>query len=249
MKRVEKILNSKGKKLIGWDEILDGGISPDATVMNWRGMAKGSKAANAGHDVIMTPTSFAYLDFTQGDPTIDPPIYERLRLKKTYSFEPVPNDADPKHILGGQGNLWTEQIPNLRYAEYMTYPRGWALAETFWSPAVTKNWENFVKRVENQFQRSDVADRNYSMAIYDAIVRTTLKGEKLWVILESEVPDLDIFYTTDETMPDSHSEKYTKSFELPDGPLNLRVITYRNSKPIGHLITLTVDALKKRTKF
>jgi hexosaminidase len=248
MKRVEKILTSKGKKLIGWDEILDGGISSGATVMCWHGMSRGVKAAQLGHDVVMTPTSFAYLNFTQGDPTIDPPIYEQLRLNKTYSFEPLPKDADPTHILGGQGNLWTEQIPTLRYAEYMTYPRAWALAETFWSPSEKKNWGNFIARVENQFERSDAADRNYSIAIYDAIVRTTLKDGKLWVILESEVPDLEIFFTTDETMPDSHSEKYIKSFELPDGPLNLRVITYRNGKPIGHLVTLSVDDLKKRTK-
>ena len=239
-------MNAKGKKLIGWDEILEGGLSPDAIVMSWHAMAVGIKAAKMGHGVVMTPSAYTYLDYTQGDPTIDPPIYEHLRLNMTYSFEPAPDGADPKYILGGQGNLWTEQVPTLRYAEYMTYPRAWALAETFWLPGEKKNWENFVKRVENQFNRSDVADRNYSHAIYDAIVRTSLKDGKLRLTMESEVPDLDIFYTIDETMPDSHSEKYIRPVEMPDGPITLRVITYRNGKPIGHLITLRLEELKKR---
>ena len=132
--RLEKMLKAKGKKLLGWDEILEGGISPEATVMSWRGIKGGIQAAKLGHDVVMSPTTFAYLDYTQGDPTVDPPIYDSLRLAKSYSFEPVPEGVDPKYILGGQGNLWTEQVPTLRYAQYMTYPRGWALAEVFWSP-------------------------------------------------------------------------------------------------------------------
>jgi hexosaminidase len=248
MNRVEKILNAKGKKLIGWDEILEGGISPGATVMSWRGMEGGIEAAKMGHDVVMTPTTFAYLDYTQGDPTIDPPIYAYLRLNRTYSFEPVPDEVDGKYILGGQGNLWTEQIPTLRYAEYMTYPRAWALAETFWSPKEKKNWENFIKRVETQFCRSDVADQNYSRAIYDPVIRTTMKGSKLWLVMESEVPDLDICYSIDDTMPDDHSAKYTEPVELPDAPITLRVVAYRGDKPMGHLITLNLKELKERSR-
>jgi hexosaminidase len=248
MNRVEKILNAKGKKLIGWDEILDGGISPGATVMSWRGMAGGIKAAKMGHDVVMTPTTFTYLDYTQGDPTVDPPIYASLRLKTTYSFEPVPADVDPKYILGGQGNLWTEHIPSLRSAEYMTYPRAWALAEVFWSPHEIKQWNGFIKRVENQFKRSDIGDKNYSRAIYDPIIRSSRKEGKLWLIIESEVPDLDIYYSIDETMPDDHSLKYSGPVELPDGPIVLRVISWRNGKPLGHLITLALDQLRRRSR-
>ena len=120
--------------------------------MSWRGIKGGIEAAQLGHDVVMTPTTFAYLDYTQGDPTVDPPIYANLRMKKCYSFNPVPEGVDAKYILGGQGNLWTEQIATLRHADYMTYPRGWALAEVFWTPDEKKNWDNFVQRVENQFQ-------------------------------------------------------------------------------------------------
>jgi hexosaminidase len=246
MNRVEGILKAKGKKLLGWDEILEGGISPEATVMSWRGVKGGIEAAQMGHDVVMTPTTFAYLDYTQGDPTVDPPIYAHLRCKKSYSFEPVPEGVDPKYILGGQGNLWTEQIPTLRYAEYMTWPRGWALSEVYWSPKEKKNWENFATRMEAHFERADVAGINYSRAVYDAIVKTSMKDGKLWLEMESEMPGLDIYYSIDETMPDDHSAKYSAPFELPEGPITLRVQTYRGDKPIGHLITLSRKQLEQR---
>ncbi|GAA4469573.1 family 20 glycosylhydrolase [Nibrella saemangeumensis] len=246
MNRVEGILKTKGKRLLGWDEILEGGISPDATVMSWRGVKGGIEAAHMGHDVVMTPTTFAYLDYQQGEASIEPPLYAGLRMKKSYSFDPVPEGVDAKHILGGQGNLWTEQIPTLRYAEYMTYPRAWALSEVYWSPKEVKNWDNFARRVEKHFDRADAANVNYSRAMYDAIVRTTMKGDKLMLQLESEMPGLDIYYSLDDTMPDNQSTKYTQPVELPDGPITLRVITYRDNKPIGHLITLKRNELRAR---
>ncbi len=116
-KRVEKIVESKGKKFMGWDEILEGGLAPSAVVMSWRGMKGGIEAAKMKHDVVMTPTTFAYLDYMQGDPIIEPHIYASLSLKKAYSFEPVPEGVDPKYILGGQGNLWSEQLYTFRHAE------------------------------------------------------------------------------------------------------------------------------------
>jgi len=246
MKRVEGILKAKAKKLIGWDEILEGGIAPEATVMSWRGIKGGIEAAKLGHDVVMTPTTFAYLDYLQGEPTIEPPIYATLRLNKCYSFEPVPEGVDAKYILGGQGNLWTEQIVTLHHAEYMTWPRGWALSEDFWSPKESKNWVNFVQRVENQFARADIAGVNYSPAIYDAILNVNKKDGKVMLEMDTEVPGLDIFYTLDGAMPNSYATKYSNPVELPEGPVTLRMITYRNGKPIGHLITLKPEELKKR---
>ncbi len=248
MGRVEKILQSKGKKLLGWDEILEGGISPGATVMSWRGIKGGIEAAQMGHDVVMTPTTFAYLDYNQGDATIDPPIYAGLRVSKSYSFEPVPNGVDAKYILGGQGNLWTEQVPTLRHAQYMIFPRAWALADVYWSPKASKNWDNFAKRMEAHFERADVAEINYSKAVYDAIIKTSMKDGKLMLELGSELSDLDIFYTIDDTMPDQYSTKYSQPITIPDGPVNLRVITYRQGKPIGHLITLKREQMEKRAK-
>ena len=246
MKRVEGILKAKGKKMIGWDEILEGGVAPEATVMSWRGIKGGIEAAKMGHDVIMTPTTFAYLDFQQGEQTVEPSMYANLRLSKCYSYEPVPEGVDAKYILGGQGNLWTEQIVTLRHAEYMTWPRGWALAEDFWSPKETKNWTGFIQRVEKQFDRAEIAGVNYSPAIYDAIINVKGKDGKMTVEMDSEVPGLDIYYTIDGGMPNKYSLKYTNPFEIPDGPVTLRVVTCRNGKSIGHLITLKAEDLKRR---
>jgi hexosaminidase len=246
MNRMEKILKAKGKKLLGWDEILEGGISPEATVMSWRGVKGGIEAAQAGHDVVMTPTTFAYLDYNQGDQTVDPPMYASLRAKKSYSFEPVPDGVNAKYILGGQGNLWTEQIPNLRAAQYMIYPRAWGLAEVYWSPKEKKDWNNFSRRMETHFTRADAADINYSRAVYDAIIKTSFRNNTLILEMEKELSDLEIYYTIDDTMPDDHSLRYNTPVELPDGPITLRTITYRSGKPIGHLITLKRDELQKR---
>lgn len=246
MKKVETILKSKGKKLIGWDEILEGGVAPEATVMSWRGIKGGIEAAKMGHDVVMTPTTFAYLDYQQGESTIEPPIYANLRLSKCYSFDPVPEGVDAKFILGGQGNLWTEQVVTMHHAEYMTWPRGWALAEDFWSPNALKNWAGFILRVEKQFDRADVEGINYSTAIYDAIINITKKEGKMTVDMDSELPGLDIYYTIDGAMPNMYSPKYTKPVEIPDGPITIRVVTYRNGKQIGHLISLNPEELKKR---
>jgi len=246
MNRLESILKVKGKKLLGWDEILEGGISPEATVMSWRNIKSGIEASQMSHYVIMTPVNYTYLDYQQGEQTIEPPLYAGLRLNTCYSFEPVPEGAVGKYILGGQGNLWTEQVPTLRHAEYMTWPRGWALAEVFWSPKETKNWGNFVQRVEAQFARNEIEGVNYSRAVYDPIISTRIQNGKMILEMESEIPGLDIYYTIDDAMPDNYTAKYSKPVELPDGPITLRVITYRNGKPIGHLITLKPEDLKKR---
>jgi len=247
MGRVQKILNAKGKKLLGWDEILEGGVNPDAAVMSWRGMEAGIEASNAGHNVVMTPTTYAYLDYNQGDQTIDPPIYAGLRLSKSYSFEPVPEGANAKYILGGQGNLWTEQIETLKHAEYMIYPRAWALADVFWSPKEAKNYNNFVKRMEDHFSRSDVAGVNYAKAVYDPIVKTKRQDGKMMLVIESEIPDADVYYTMDGSMPNKlYSNKYSMPVEIPAGPVTVRVQGYRNGELSGHLITLTPDEVKRR---
>lgn len=246
MKRVEQILKSKGKKLIGWDEILEGGLGPEAAVMSWRSIQGGIEAAKMAHYVVMSPTQFAYLDYQQGEQTIEAPMYASLRLKKCYNFNPVPEGVESKYILGGQGNLWTEQIPHIKYAEYMTWPRALALAEVYWSPEKQKNWNDFVHRVESHMERFDIAGVNYSKAIYDPIINTTIRDGKMTLELESEAPDVDIRYTLDGTMPGIYSPKYTGVVDVPEGPVSLRVMTYRGNQPMGHLIILKPEELKKR---
>jgi hexosaminidase len=128
----------------------------------------------------------------------------------------------------------------------MTWPRGWALAEDFWSPNASKNWANFIQRVEKQFDRADVEGVNYSHAIYDAIVKVSENDGKMILNLDSEVPGLDIFYTVDGAMPNIYSPKYSRPVEIPDGPVTVRVVTYRDGKQLGHLITLNPEQLKMR---
>ena len=246
-KRVEKIVESKGKKFMGWDEILEGGLAPNAVVMSWRGMQGGLQAAKMGHDVVMSPTTFAYLDYMQGDPAIEPHIYATLRLKKTYEFEPVPDSVNPKFIKGGQANLWTEQVYNMRHAEYMTWPRAFAIAEDLWSPKENKNWDNFVTRVEKHFARYDEAQIKYSPSMYDPIINASESPDKKIIVeLSTEINGLDIYYTFDNSFPDNFYPKYTEPLIVPDDAVQLKLTTYRNGKPIGRMITVPVTELKEK---
>jgi hexosaminidase len=154
IKRIEKFVLSKNRRLIGWDEILDGGLAPEATVMSWRGMEGGLAAARQGHDVVMTPGSHCYFNSYQGRPEFEPPAGGGyLTLGKVYSFEPVPDSLTVQqaaHILGGQACLWTEFIADPPQAEYMILPRLAAMAEVLWSPTDRRDQEHFFSRIESQ---------------------------------------------------------------------------------------------------
>lgn len=245
-KRVEKIVESKGKKFMGWDEILEGGISPTAAVMSWRGMKGGIEAAKSGHEVVMSPTDFAYLDYMQGDAAIEAKVYSTLRLSKAYQFEPVPDSVDAKLIKGGQANLWTEQVYTTRKLEYMTWPRGFAIAETLWSPKAVKNWDNFSGRVEKQFPRLDVAEVNYAPSMYDPIIRVSRVDSLPVVTLATEIKGLDIYYSFDNSFPDRFYPKYTNPLIVPKEAAQLKLITYRGKEPIGRMMSITVADLNSR---
>ncbi len=246
-KRVEKIVESKGKKFMGWDEILEGGLAPNAVVMSWRGMEGGIKAAKMGHDVVMSPTDFAYIDYMQGDSAIEPHIYATLRLKKSYQFEPLPDGVDPKYIKGGQANLWTEQVYNMRHAEYMTWPRAFAIAEDVWSQKENKNWNNFVTRVEKHFARYDVAQIKYAPSMYDPIINASESPDKKLILeLSTEIDGLDIYYTFDNSFPDNFYPKYTEPVIVPEDAVQVKLITYRDGKPIGRMMTVSVGELKAK---
>jgi hexosaminidase len=247
VKRMQKIINSKGKKMMGWDEILQGGLTGDAVVMSWQGVKGGIEAAKQGHKVVMSPNDYNYIDYYQGEPTAEGKVYRGLRMKTTYGYEPVPAGIDPSLILGNQANQWTEQLQTMRKVQYMTWPRGLAVAETNWSPAEKKNWNSFTKKVEAQFDKLDAAEVVYAKSMYDPIVTTQLntKGEYI-VKMEGEVDGLDIYYTIDDQMPDKYSDKYTAPFVLPTDVLSVRIISYRDGKPIGKFLNIPVTSLKGR---
>ena len=247
VKRVERIINSKGKKMIGWDEILDGGLAPNAAVMSWRGMKGGIEAAKQGHEVVMSPTDFAYIDYMQGDASIEPPVYATLRLKKAYQFEPLPDGVDAKLIKGGQANLWTEQVYNTRHMQYMTWPRAFAIAEALWSPKEKRNWEFFSKRVESHFRRLDMAEIKYGPSIYDPIITATKKDTATVVVkLETEIEGLSIHYSFDNSFPDNFYPAYKEPLTVPKDASFMKMITYRDKEPIGRLMVIPVTELKKR---
>ncbi|GHN00784.1 hypothetical protein WSM22_22730 [Cytophagales bacterium WSM2-2] len=247
VKRMEKIIQSKGKKMIGWDEILEGGLTGNATVMSWRGMKGGIEAAHLGHPVIMSPSTNVYLDLRQGDAITEPPVYATVRLTQSYEFEPVPNGVDAKLVLGGQANLWTERIISWRSLQYMVYPRSWAIAETLWSPKENKNWDSFITKTEKHFERFDVAEMKYATTLYDCVFNPKKDDKgKLQIELSTEVKGLDIYFTFDETNPDKFYPKYVSPLSVPKDAVTLKVITYRNGKQIGKQINMPIDELKKR---
>jgi len=218
VKKIEKYLNGKGKRLIGWDEILEGGIAPEATVMSWRGVKGGIESAEQGHDVIMCPGSHCYFDHYQADPDFEPEaIGGYLPLKKVYAFNPVPNELsdDKAHfVLGGQGNVWTEFIFTPEHAEYMALPRMTALAEVLWTPKDEQNWNDFQKRLITQFKRFDAMGVNYSKGTFKIDVKVAKRQDgNFRVALEGEQL-LPIYYTLDGTVPNQNSPVYSSPFEI-----------------------------------
>lgn len=247
VKKLEKLIISKGKKMIGWDEILEGGLAPEATVMSWRGMKGGIDAAKMGHEVIMTPILITYLSRRQGDPSIEPFGPGILRLSTCYNFEPVPDSVDAKYILGGQASLWTEHIANDRHAEYMTWPRAMAIAEVLWSPKEKRNLPDFMQRVEQQFPYLDAQQIRYAQSIYDPII-TGVKGadDSLKIELATEMPGLDLYYTFDGSNPDNFYPKYSGTpIDIPKGATEIRVVSYRHGVVMGRQVNYMLDLLKK----
>jgi hexosaminidase len=170
IQRIEKFLLSKGRRIIGWDEILEGGLAPEATVMSWRGTSGGIAAARQRHDVIMTPSTYVYLDYYQCEPEGQPlAIGGYLPLEKVYSYDPMPAELTPeeqKYILGVQGNLWSEYLSTPEQMEYMAYPRMFAIAETGWTPGRLKDFEDFLARLEVLKKRYDAIGINYFKGEY-----------------------------------------------------------------------------------
>ena len=202
IKRIEKFVNSKGRAIIGWDEILEGGVAPNATVMSWRGTKGGIEAAKQKHNVIMTPNTYYYLDYYQANPAKEPlAIGGYLPIEKVYEYNPTAelSPEEQKYILGVQGNVWTEYMPNPQQVEYMTFPRATAIAEVAWVPSGGKNFEDFATRLKEHVKRLDYLKVNYSKRILDVKAVTQFNNQgQLQVRLEKLDSDSKIYYTLDE---------------------------------------------------
>lgn len=213
MTRIEKFLNSKGRRIIGWDEILEGDVAPNATVMSWRGASGGIKAAQMGHDVIMTPNTYCYFDYYQTADTKDEPlgIGGYVPIEKVYSLDPTfdLNEEQKKHIIGAQANLWTEYIATTEHVEYMVLPRMAALAEVQWTQPEKKDFKDFTTRLASLMKFYQRDGFNYAKHVFDLKVDFTPDvAKKAVVVTLSTIDDAPIYYTLDGTEPTTASLKY-----------------------------------------
>lgn len=238
IRRIENFLLTKNKRIIGWDEILEGGLAPNATVMSWRGVEGGIAAAKQHHDVVMTPSPFMYLDYYQGDPALEPvAIGGLLTLEKVYSYEPVPAQLsayEAKFIKGVQGNVWTEFIHSPEKADYMTFPRAAAIAEVGWTPPGLKDWNDFKRRMETQYRRYDAMGMNYAKSAYHVQQEVTIDSvaKTATVSFKTDSYDPQIYYTLDGKAPTLKSLKYTSPFKVKN-PLSIRAASFKNENQIG----------------
>ncbi|RPE09436.1 beta-N-acetylhexosaminidase [Chitinophaga lutea] len=228
IQRMEKFLNSKGRKIIGWDEILEGGLAPDATVMSWRGEAGGIAAAQQKHDVIMTPNTYLYLDYLQGSSATEPlGIGGFLPLERVYSYEPYPaslSASEKQYIKGVQGNVWSEYIPDGKTADYFTYPRALALAEISWSPADKKNYSRFTGALPQRL--AALQARGVSFRIPESPgedVQVLADNGSVTADLTPAVAGAKVYYTTDGTIPSTGSALFTKALTISQ-PMTLKYV-------------------------
>ncbi len=233
VRRIEKFLNSRGRRLIGWDEILEGGLAPNATVQSWRGMNGAVKAASAGHDVISSPTSHCYLDYAQQRADGEPTFMGYIDLETCYAFEPTPSELSPeqaRHVLGLEGNMWTEHAPQER-VDYQVFPRLSALAEVGWSPKEKRDWPDFSARLATHLRRLDALGVTYFQPAPTCGTSARVFPDSIEVVLSGRPPDGTIVYTLDGTDPDAASACYTTPLRLTEST----VVTTRGLRPGGGL--------------
>lgn len=250
IRQMDQYLQSKGRKLIGWDEILEGGLTPGATVMSWRGEAGGIKAANSGHDVIMTPGSHLYFDAYQTDPRTQPEaIGGYLTLERVYSYDPVPEaiTTDKKHhILGAQANIWTEHVPTTEHVEYMVFPRALALSEVNWTSPEEKSWPDFQNRLQAHYKLLQDLNVHYYRPSYNvtySVVYDSLLHKNRVTLATEQRAQQNIRYTLDGGDPGLDSPTYTGPFLL-DRSARVKARYFLDAIPIGPLLTFDTDLHK-----
>lgn len=245
IKRIEKFINSKGKKLIGWDEILEGGLAPDATVMSWRGVKGGIEAVKHGHDAIMTPVSHCYFDYYQGPPEFEPAAGGSVTsVSKVYTFDPVVDgltEEEAKHVLGGQANLWAEHIPTESHSQYMLFPRLTALSETVWSTKASRNWDDFSIRLKSMMKRYELLDINFAKSAYiiNSKVKADVENKSVALSLQNEFIKSDIRYTLNDDELNTNSKKFTAPIEINKKTI-VKASLFENNKAVGRTFLDTI---------
>jgi hexosaminidase len=239
IRRIGKFLQDHGKRLIGWDEILEGGLGPNAIVMSWRGIQGGIDAAKAGHEVIMTPTSTCYFDYRQGLTGEPTPVGDYLPLDSVYAYDPIPDSLtqeEAAHILGAQGNVWTEWMTDTKYMEYMAFPRACALSEVVWSPAGARNFRDFSERMASQYAHLLASGINVRIPPPGGFEGDHAVLRDTTVSLINPVPGAIVRYTLDGTEPTEASPVPPGSIRI-DTDVVLKARTYLPGGVASHVAT------------
>ncbi|MBK3518095.1 glycoside hydrolase family 20 protein [Carboxylicivirga marina] len=251
--RVEQFLSANNRTLIGWDEILEGGLAPNATVMSWRGFKGGIEAANSGHNVIMSPTSHCYFDYYQGPIDTEPVAFNGfIPLKKVYEFDPIPaelSEENARFILGGQGNLWTEKVPDKAHMQYMTFPRMAAMAEVLWTSEQSRDWDSFSQRLKAMTLSYDVMGLNYAKSMYTVQFESIFdeKAKTIGLQLFTEMPGTEIYYSTDGSEPSVTANKYDKAIHI-DSSVEIKASTFVDGAKVGITSGVNFDIHKATAK-
>lgn len=257
IRKMESFISSKGRKLLGWDEILEGGLAPGSTVMSWRGEKGGIEAARMDHDVIMTPGAYCYFDHYQQDPVTQPEaIGGYLPLEKVYAYNPVPAELETDkqhHVLGAQANLWTEYIPTDEHRDYMIFPRIIALSEVVWSDVSKKNWEDFLSRLYYHYGLLQAKNINYCRPADKVDIKPdiNISNGSARITLSTEQYKPEIRYTLDGSEPTGTSTLYESPFDIK-GTQQVRAAIFRNHKAVQKPDTLLLDfhkALGKKVTY
>jgi hexosaminidase len=241
--RIEKFLNDKGRRLIGWDEILEGGLAPNATVQSWRGMDGAVTAAKSGHGVIASPTSHCYLDYAQEEAPGEMLIMGFLPIETVYSFEPTPAGLTPEqalHVLGAEGNIWTEHAPQAR-VDHQVFPRLCALAEVTWSPKAARKWDDFDRRMRVHYRRLDAMGVTYFIPVPKFRTANTAFTDEIEIAFEPPFMEGEIRFTTDGEEPTLTSTKYSDPLRLTEAT----VVKARNYLRDGRTSDVTVRRFRK----
>ncbi|WP_194269705.1 family 20 glycosylhydrolase [Stenotrophomonas sp. MYb238] len=251
VKRIETFLVAHDRRLIGWDEILEGGLPPEATVMSWRGMKGAVEAAREGHDVVLSPSDITYINRMQSEEADEPPGHDSpISLEKIYAFEPVPPELDAgqaRHVLGTQANLWTEHVRTEPRVEHLAFPRLSALAEVAWSPKDARDWQGFLHRLAPQMRRFAHAGIGAADSVFAARIHAEPQGEGATVALANQSGFGELRYTTDGSEPSAQSPLYAQPLQVAL-PTTVTANAFLDGQPLARPRSLRIDALALRTR-